>query len=285
VKTDSYISGDTNWSDNGRYDSNKRRAGGDVATNNTITNSVLNVGNADIAGKVITGPYGTVDIGANGTVGDIAWVTTKKGIMPGWHQDDMNVVFKNVVLPATTWQGAAGIGTGGSGSVVVDGTAKSFDHVFLVPGDYLVPANKSIYVGTNVTVRLRVTASTFSPDDIYVAGDAAQAGKMVVYIESEKVNLGSNHKSQSGKPVSLQFFGLPTCKEIKYNGNGNFSGVIYAPQAEFHLAGGGNDTMDFCGSSVTKVVHMNGKYNFHYDEDLRNWGPSHGFIGQYWKEL
>ena len=45
-------------------------------------------------------------------------------------------------------------------------------------------------------------------------------------------------------------------------------GTIYAPHADFTLGGGGKDTIDFVGSSVTKTVKMNGHYKFHYDENL-----------------
>src|ERR1035437_5366473 len=59
IATDSFDSSDPNYSTNGFYNLPGlpspppwRKAGGDVVTDNTITNSVLNVGNADIAGHV-----------------------------------------------------------------------------------------------------------------------------------------------------------------------------------------------------------------------------------------
>ena len=46
IATDSFDSADPNYSTNGFYTTLRRKAGGDVVTNNTFTNSVLNVGNA-----------------------------------------------------------------------------------------------------------------------------------------------------------------------------------------------------------------------------------------------
>jgi hypothetical protein len=72
---------------------------------------------------------------------------------------------------------------------------------------------------------------------------------------------------------------------LTYGGNGTFTGVIYAPDASFTLGGGGTEERDFTGSSVTKSVKMNGKYNFHYDENLNKIGPARGFIPTDWKEM
>jgi len=36
---------------------------------------------------------------------------------------------------------------------------------------------------------------------------------------------------------------------------------------------------------VVKTVTMNGKFNFHYDENLKRVGPVSGFSVTSWKEL
>lgn len=290
VASDSFDSADPNYSTNGLYDPLKRKAGGDIATNNTLTNSNFTVGNANVAGKIITGPYGTYSIGPNGSVGDLPWVDAgTKGVKPGWAANDMNVVFKDVILPNTTWlpTGLAGLGTGGSGTVLVNGAPKFFDHVFTsnLIQDYVVTDNGSIYVGTNVTVRLKITASSFGPSSIYVAGTGNTAGKMMGYLTGTSATLDTAHQTQSGRAENMAFMGLPSLKDLKYNGNGDFTGVIYAPQADFHLAGGGSSEWDFIGSSVTKVIQMNGKYHFHYDENLRKVGPNNGYIATTWREF
>src|SRR3954452_14411537 len=71
VATDSFDSTDPNYSTNGLYTPLRRKAGGNVVTSDQITNSIISVGNANIAGKITTGPSGGVSIGPNGTVGDL----------------------------------------------------------------------------------------------------------------------------------------------------------------------------------------------------------------------
>ena len=51
------------------------------------------------------------------------------------------------------------------------------------------------------------------------------------------------------------------------------------------MNGGGNNTIDFIGASITKTARLNGHFNFHYDEALKNVGPSRGFIVTAWNEM
>lgn len=70
--------------------------------------SIINIGNAAIAGYVDTAPGGTVSLNVNGYVGDLAWVFSPSGNVPGnatqniqaGHQrDDMNISFFSYNLP------------------------------------------------------------------------------------------------------------------------------------------------------------------------------------------
>lgn len=72
IEADSFDSTDSLYSTGGQYDAAKRKDNGDVATNSGLVNS-LSVGNANIYGKVSTGPGGSVSIGNNGAVGDASW--------------------------------------------------------------------------------------------------------------------------------------------------------------------------------------------------------------------
>ena len=82
VSTDSFDSSDPLYNTGGLYDPLRHRDHGDVATTSGLTNSV-NVANANIWGKVSTGPHGSVKIGPLGGVGDEAWQTEQhRGIKP-----------------------------------------------------------------------------------------------------------------------------------------------------------------------------------------------------------
>lgn len=102
IRTDSFDSTNPLYSTNGLYVQSKARDHGDVAVNSSLTNS-LNVGNAEIYGRVSTGPGGTIAIGSQGAVGDAAWhAGNNNGIKGGWSSDDMNVSFPDVTVPTAT---------------------------------------------------------------------------------------------------------------------------------------------------------------------------------------
>src|SRR5688572_1493726 len=84
IRIDSYDSRDPRYSDaRGGYLPGRFKDNGDIVAYGGITS--VSVGNADIYGKVITGPEGTIDIGANGTVGSIKWHTDgHSGVETGW---------------------------------------------------------------------------------------------------------------------------------------------------------------------------------------------------------
>ncbi len=98
VRTDSFDSGDPAKSNFGQYTPAKAGDYGDVASNDGVTNTV-SAGNANIFGKVITGPGGTATVGVNGGVGEHTWQATHNGIEPGWLWNNANFTFPIITLP------------------------------------------------------------------------------------------------------------------------------------------------------------------------------------------
>ena len=282
IRTDSFDASDSNYSINGRYpmgDPSKTKDNGSVVTLSTLINS-LSVGNANIKGKVKTGPQGTIAIGNNGSVGSKAWVDGgNKGIQAGYSADDFNIDFPSAVLPNVSWSALPG-----ATSYNIDGI--SYDRVFFNSGTYVVSSlSGKILIATNAQVTLLVTGNVslngseridISPENasltIYMAGSSF----------STSGGAGINNLSQMA--TTFAYFGLPSNTSLNLGGNANFSGTIYAPQADFSLGGGGNNVYDFVGASVTKTVTMNGHYNFHYDESLKKVGPSRGYVPTSWAE-
>jgi hypothetical protein len=273
VSTDSFHSKLSDRSTSGKYDPAKRGDKGDIATNSGLINS-LNVGNANIMGKVSTGKGGSVDIGPNGTVGDSGWHSRNEtGMQPGAFADDMNAVFDPVEEPFTSGQSIP-IGD------TIDGTTYDF---IMGSGNYQV----SDFGGT-VLIQgdavLYVTSSIdFSGEDkLVIAPDAS----LKIYMSGAKTSFsGSATWNADGSPLQLQYYGLPTNTSIEISGNGAFSGTIYAPAADLTLNGGGRDEYDFSGASISKSVTMNGKVQFHYDEALLDYGDYMGYIPVTWDEI
>jgi hypothetical protein len=85
--------------------------------------------------------------------------------------------------------------------------------------------------------------------------------------------------------ASFQLFGLPSTTTLKWSGNANCIGCVYAPEATFTLKGGGNDIQDYEGACAVNQVIMDGHFNFHFDEALNNVGPFTGYQVSSWREL
>jgi hypothetical protein len=74
--------------------------------------------------------------------------------------------------------------------------------------------------------------------------------------------------------------GLNTCTSVRYAGNSEFTGTIYAPNADVTMIG----TSDAYGAFVGKTFMIGGTMDLHYDEALRD-VPNRGrFIVKSWEE-
>lgn len=275
ITTDSFDSSDPAASTNGKYDGSKRKANGDVATNSGLTNSV-SVGNADIYGRVSTGPGGSITIGPNGRIGDLNWGS--KGIQSGYVKDDMNIVFQDVKAPFN-----GGAFTPSSDSV--GGTNYAY---VLGNGNYQVSGNFSLSSSQKIMV-------TGSNTVLYVTGDFSMSGQssiilgqgatLKLYVGGSSASLSGNGIINPGSALNFSYYGLTNNTSLSLSGNAAFTGVIYAPNADFTLGGGGSNSYDFVGASITKTATMNGHFNFHYDEALSKFGPMRGYVVTSWNEM
>lgn len=282
IATDSYDSsmpGIYSYAD-GEYDPYKRRDHGDIATNSGLTNSV-SIGNADIWGHVSTGPKGSVSIGPQGSVGDLNWHNLmRKGIKPGWTNDDMNVDFPDVDPPFTSGDYTPSDGTNGSTycKYLLDASGNySLTTLTLSGGDKL-------YVPSNVIAVLYVTG------DIDMSGggaiEIAEGGTLKLYCGGANASLtGNGVLNNGGNATNFSYFGLPSNTSVSLGGNSGFIGTIYAPQAELTLNGSGTTAIDICGASVTGTVQIKGHFKFHYDEALSKFGPFRRYIVTRWDEM
>jgi hypothetical protein len=271
IHTDSFDSQDPAASSHGQYDRAKAKDNGDVATNARLVDS-LNAGNADIWGRVATGPGGSVLIGPNGSVGSRAWHDAgNHGIQPGYNPDDMNLSFPDVQIPFTS---GYAVPTGNPLTIPSSGT-------WLISDDL----TKSLVVKSNVQAIVLVTGNinlAGSTDKIEIQPGAS----LRLYMAGASASIkGQGIVNNSGNATNFYYFGLPANKSLALAGNAGFVGGIYAPNADFTLGGGGKDTQDFIGASVTGTVKMNGHFNFHYDENLARVGPDGRYIVASWNEI
>jgi len=267
---DSTMTNASNWNTNrsyGTYSSTKARANGNVMTDSSLIGAI-SVGQANIYGRLDTGPGGTATVGNNGYVGPLPQVGS--GLQPGYFSDDMNMVFPSVTLPngAANWQSIPGNGViSSSGNYYVLGINNSLtinapNVTLFVDGSISLNGNQSITLTTNTS-------------------------RVVFYVGGPSINTAGNAtiNNQNQNAGVFGIYGLSSLTSISFGGNAAYTGTIYAPQASFSFGGGGNNTYDFVGALVAYNCTLNGHANFHYDESLKRNGPGIGYIPFSWKEI
>jgi len=274
IYIDSYDSADTSHSTNGNYYLPWAKAGGDVAS----TVGFVNVQNADVHGKLKTGPDGSYAIGPGGLVGPIGFAGP--GLYDStWYQNDFNADFKDVDPPYTGGFGLpAGVGT---------------NYTILLSEDYYIAGNLKL-TGAKKTILVLGNAR------LYVTGDLSLPSTWEIKIDTNatlKIFVGTTDKttpvsgefpdvntSATSDAAAFGYYGLPSNTAVTWTGNAAFKGTVYAPQAVFTLGGGGMNTWDYQGACVVSNVKMNGKFNFHFDENLKRKGPVSLLVAGSWRE-
>lgn len=260
IATDSFNSGNTNLSTNGRYDSTKTSTNGTVAS----IAGVVNVGNANVNGSVLLGPNASNTIKNN-------------GVITGGVSNDFNVNFPDVILPSGTAIAAT------SAAQTINGT--SFQYVFSTSGYYSINnLSGNVYVSPGAQVTLLLTG-TATPTVVQVGANTnGVSGQLTIYMNGPSFTLGGSAIVDGGVASNLSYLGTTNNTSITFGGNASFIGTIYAPEASFTLGGGGSSTYDFVGACVVKSVSMTGHYQFHFDEALLN-SSSKGYVANGWQEL
>jgi hypothetical protein len=274
IATDSFDSSET---PNGQYHPAYARDNGDVGT----TGGLINAGNADIKGDLSTAPGGSAKVGKNGSVGDTKWVDgNNSGIQDGHFRDDVNIDIPDVDLPpafAAAPRVYPGINLIGPGL-----TNFTYSLVGSAAGDPLYFKSSSlsgkVHVKGNVALLVNDAFTLGSKDYIYVE----PGSKLTVYVAAKETTISGSIYVDTA--LNFTYFGLNSNKAIKFNGNGQFTGAIYAPHAEFTMSGGGSNAIDFIGAAVVKTISMNGHFNFHFDEALAKLAPQ-DYVMNSWDEL
>jgi hypothetical protein len=255
----------------------------------------LNLGNADIWGSAIVGTANTsgLSVGPNGTVGPHG--TTQGTVVEASVQTNFTANFNDVAQPATyTGTGAYSINTISDATTLprtgdvpaADGKyyyninsislGGNSDNVLNINGPVVVRMTSNtgtaISVGGQASIRIQnaytqnivtvlppsVTTVTITPSlEVFTQADVSISGGGVAY---------------SGKPENFKLWGTrpqskPTAQSLTINGNGVLSGIVYAPNANISMHGGGNSGNVF-GSVIGKNITITGNSAFHYDEAL-----------------
>src|SRR6266536_2236072 len=96
---------------------------------------------------------------------------------------------------------------------------------------------------------------------------------------------GGNVAQNQGDAMSFIYWGLNSNTTLSFGGNSTFTGVIYAPYADFKLGGSGSGNYDFVGAAVIRTVTMTGHFHFHYDESLARRFPIQQYVVYSWNDI
>jgi hypothetical protein len=238
-----------------------RKANGNVATDGVV----INVGNADVYGHVDTAPGGNASVGANGSVGGISWVdNATQGIQPGYSADDMNVIFPDVIPPATNWTTFNGSAITNTGYYAMDSISSSFT---ITASNVVLYLTNGLNYSGNKLFNIASNASVI----IYAGGSINDGG-------NGSINNSSQH------PAQMIVYGLPTLTSITLHGNGAMWAAIYAPEADVSYKGSGN-AGGFNGSLTANSVVLTGNSTFSYDEALGRLNLNNGYVTKSWQEI
>ncbi len=269
-----------NRNDNGSAGSASVQVNSFTLSNSSIYGNV-SIGTSDYSGLSV-GPNGLVgDFGtASGTV-DYSRVTT-----------DFTTNFDDAVAPAVIGNTIPAIG--GATTLPLGGHVAAADGKFYydVPSISLSGAPSkvlSIAPGNDVVIRITAPGGTTG---VSVSGNASMqvlaGSSLELYAESD-VSIGGNGIANSNDPAAFMLYstrpsGAAGTQSISVSGNGQLSAVVYAPNADVTMNGGGSSGQ-VMGAVVADSITVTGGSEFHYDEALAALSTGNPFGVATWSEL
>lgn len=232
---------------------NRSNLGGDLGTNGSAS-----LGGAQIGGNlsVFSTPMGSTSIvAAGGAQINIAGTVTTNGEVSGLNASNTGTALPPGPSPIQTQQSnaqkslpavpSAPATATNLGSLSLSGNSSRT----LTAGDYVV---SSISITGRAQLRIDNSAG---PVNIYVQGANAS------------IDIGGNGIFAAGQPSALRIW-YGGSGDTSVHGNGDFTGVIYAPNSQISISGNGA----IYGAVVGNGVSINGTGSnggkFHYDRSL-----------------
>lgn len=259
IFTDSYDSSDTNDFPGGVWNATNRRDHGDVA----VGNSSISIGNADIMGKVwIEGTLLDVfsSIGAQGSVGDVPWVT---GGETGLESANFAVLDFRFCLPDFAVPYTSGLPL----PFMVTNAYVLSSGQYFYNGNFALSASQSIVVTGQASLYVTGSFTMKGSGATEAAIDIQTNASLTLVVGGSSTTLSTINNA--GNALAFQYYGLPGNTNVTFGGNTTYLGIVYAPEATITLAG----TVDFSGALVGNSIRLLSEINVHYDENLARIGP------------
>ena len=159
-----------------------------------------------------------------------------------------------------------------------------YDYV-LDSGNYIMPGgvlSGKVLVRGNATLVVANGISMSGNDKVQIT----QNGSLQLYAGGTTCTIGGNGIiNQSGSALNCEIWCTPDVKTFNFNGNGEFIGVIVAPEALVNMNGAGYANNDFSGALMADSIKMFGHFSFHYDEALGRRPANSRYIVTSWDEI
>ncbi len=258
----------------------------------SVSVSSFSLSNSSIWGNVSIGTsdYSGLSVGPNGLVGDFS--ATSGTVDYTRVNTDFTTNFDDASAPTV-----AGIVIGGIGGATVlprggDAPAADGKYYYDVTGISLSgPASRILSVAPGNDVVVRITAPS-GASGVSITGNASiqvLAGSTLEMYTESNVSIAGGGIANSNDPAAFQLWstrpsGATGTQSISVSGNGQLSAIVYAPNADVTMNGGGSSGNVY-GAVVADTISVTGGSDFHYDEALSAMSSGNPFGVSLWSEL
>jgi hypothetical protein len=273
---------------------------GAIGVNNADINGFVAIGSASLSGVSVgpqgfVGPYGT----PNGTI-DTSHVTY-----------DFTTSFPDVSAPSsgiTQSYTIAAIGSSITLPRAADAASSDGKYYYYVPSISLSGNGTTLSIGGS-SAKVVIILTAASGNSVSISGHggiAIPTGSSLAMYTSANVAIAGNGVANGtynaaqalsasntpNQPIAFQLYGTRSEAQVatsgkqnfSISGNGVLSGIVYAPNADVSMNGGGNSGQ-VLGAMVADTVSLTGNSVFHYDESLSKFGSSNLWAVTKWREL
>jgi hypothetical protein len=277
VVIDSYDSRSSATSTYGIYDASKRTKAANIVTDDDPQSSgTPGVINLSPTGAYIYGNVSTNDTPVVGSTSHVSGTITQD-----FYQSLPDPPDPSAVTSSSSW-------TATDGSTNLTGGTQSAPAYYKIngSGDLSLTGNSSLALNAltdssgnpietyiqlwipgslKTTGNAQITVSAHVHATIYVDGSIQLAGNGIANPSLVPANLTlyGNHMDPSATGYTQQ--------SMTFNGNAEFAGVIYAPDAAVTVKGGGSSG-EMVGAIYADTIFFNGQTTLHYDQALSDAG-------------
>jgi Tfp pilus assembly protein PilX len=266
IVINSYDSRSPLTSTNGLYDQAKATQSANVVTDDNLQgNGLPGVINLSPTGAYVNGNVATNNTPVTGSTGHVSGTVTQ----------DFYQALPETPNPATVSNSWSSFSP--ASSTMATGTLAA-------PTRYKIGSSGSLSLTGNSTLNFTAPASGEGYVEVWIPGDLTVSGNggivmpphvhATFYVDGNVKISGNGIQNTSLYPVNLTLYGNhdpSVVQTMTVDGNGQFAGLIYAPNAAVSAKGGGSSG-DIYGAIVANTIFFNGQTSLHYDTALGDHG-------------